>query len=694
MQKNAQTLPDFLVENNSLDLSLADIEKETAHRTLRRTLFFITTGWVVLLLCYLHFGLGWQNISALLPIEFAQFLALSVLPLLLALVLVAMVFKTSAVAEQARMTQKSLAKLLFNSEKNILSSVLDQELRTQISQINTTVGRLSEQTLNLKQEMQLKAEEFAKIGALLENDFISNIRNLSEGVSEFSKQCQEVAAVSDKATENLTLRVEEIKNSAQNASDILNPLINETIVSTERFQNILQANKDYIAQANADLNAFTQTNRQNLTQDVSVLNECQAKIEQSFLTTADRCGEIFKQLDSAVSYIETSLKNHKDLAEEQAALIHKNSSYLDNKLGEYGRLISLEVEEMIKRSDTLELNVKKQLADLHQAGEKTEKILNNVNNGLEQNSNRAVKNIEKIIANLEQEISKLSDFVKNTESKNNAIETTAEKISQKIGAISIDLGQQVDNLKNRSVEAIDKFNEVSGSVQKSALQLSETANIISTKGKENCASLTQQAAAAAETATNLENIRKYFSDISAALKQAENNAANLFSGYKSNVIEFNAVINRQLTDLAESRTLTEDHLHEIRQQYEKMDVTAFIDKSAEIIQNLNNISVDFNQFFNKENDEALWKKFYSGDYSVFARNVIKNMSRKQIVKIRTEYERNSDFRQMADRYISEFEILLESARKSERPQILMALLSGSELGKIYYIMGRALDRLN
>lgn len=694
MQNTTQNLPEFLIENQNVEQASPLVEKTTVCQPLRKIFWLIICGWAVLLLSYLHFGFGWQNLAVLLPSEFAQFVAFAFLPLLVALLFVSLIFKSSVSATQSVLVQKSLNKLLFQDEKNALSGLLDQDLQKQILNLGATVRLLSDQTQSLREELSVKAEDFSKISAVLENNFMVNLQNLNDGIQSFTQQCQNATGMSEKVSENLATRTAELQNSARETAEILNPLINETIASAEHFQTILQNNKNYISKANEEMNAFSQKNQQNLTDAVTVLQSHQAQIEQAFLKTADNCNEIFKRLDSGISHIENSLKVHKELASEQASLIDKNATYLDGKLGEYGRLISLEVEEMIKRSGTLEMNVKKQLNELSQARDKTDRILNSINTGLEQSAGKAVKYIEKIVTGLDHEIAKLAEFVKNTELKNNAVENAAEKISKKIEDISTDLGLQVDNLKTRSVEAIDKFNEVSGLVQKNALQLSETANVISTKGKENSEMLQQQAVAVHAATEELSNIKQYFADISTALMQAGNHAADLFAGYKSNVIEFNNVINRQLSDLSESRRLTEDHLRDIKQQYAEMDVTNFIDRSAAIIQNLNNISVDINQFFNQNSDEGLWKKFYSGDYSAFARNIVKNMTRKQIIKIREEYEKNSDFRLMTDKYLTEFETLLDGARHSEKPQIILALLSGCELGKIYYIMARALDRLD
>ena len=74
--------------------------------------------------------------------------------------------------------------------------------------------------------------------------------------------------------------------------------------------------------------------------------------------------------------------------------------------------------------------------------------------------------------------------------------------------------------------------------------------------------------------------------------------------------------------------------------------------------------------------------------------MVKNLNRKQIVKIRDEYEKNTDFRKIADSYISDFESLMTAARNAEKPEILLAMLSNTDVGKIYYVIARALDRIN
>ena len=423
------------------------------------------------------------------------------------------------------------------------------------------------------------------------------------------------------------------------------------------------------------------------------MNANGSKLEKTFLQTADNCEEIYKRLDSGISHIENSLKTHKELAAEQSALLDKNSAYLDGKLGEYGRLISMEVEAMIERSSTLDTNVKSQIQTLSSARDSIEKILDGANNSLEQKSAKAVKNISKIVETLESELSKLNEFIKKTENKNGEIQSAAEKITHKIGDISADLSKRVDELKNNAVEAIDKFNEVSGEVQKNTSQLKETANVIVAKGKEGTLSLENQRESIVKTVETLEDVKSRIAQIGQALQATSDNTAEAFNVYKAQIDDFGSLINRQVEVLNDSRLRSEEQLYGLKRKYEELSVDNFMDQSAGVIRELENLSVDINRMFNTDEDD-LWKKFYNGDHGVFARYVVKNLNRKQIVKIREEYEKNQDFRQMADKYMQDFEVLMDAAHNSEKPEVLLAILSNTDIGKIYYVIARSLDKLN
>lgn len=688
-----KNLPEFLKNTTSAASAPAENADICEPSALNKPFIIISVVWFVLVISYIQFVLGWSGLSALLPSEFMLFLSWVFIPLFLILLLAALIKRAALTANQALAVEKSLKKILYTNDENALSDIITQSLKSEVKNLTNASEQLSRQTNALKEALTVKAEEFSKVGAVLESCFTSGLDKLSDASTQLVKDCQAVASAAEQSADKFASYSSSLQNDAQNLSGELNPLINETLATAEHLKNILQDSKGQIEQTTTYFESFASQTQKNIENVALQLNENANKLEKTFLQTADGCEEIYKRLDSGISHIENSLKTHKELAAEQSALLDKNSTYLDGKLGEYGRLISLEVEAMIERSSTLDTNVKSQIQTLSSARDSIEKVLDGANNSLEQKSAKAVKNIAKIVENLESELSKLNEFIKKTESKNGEIQSTAEKITHKIGDISADLSKRVDELKNNAVEAIDKFNEVSGEVQKNTSRLRETADIIVSKGKEGALSMENQRENIVQTVEVLEDVKSRIAQIGQALQATTENSENAFKSYKTQIDDFGSLINRQVEVLNDSRVHSEEQLYALKRKYEELSIDNFIDQSAGLIQNLENISIDINRMFNKDEDE-LWKKFYNGDHGVFARYIVKNLSRKQIVKIREEYEKNQDFRQMADKYIRDFEALMEAARNSERPEVLLAMLSNTDIGKIYYVMARALDRLN
>ncbi len=689
---DAKKIPDFL--QNATPQTTADnsFVPQTGSLT-AKYLILIISSWFLIFFGYIYFLFGWENLSALQPSEFSLFMASAFISLAFLLLLTTIIRRNFLISRQAEMAQKSLERILYAKDENALSKIISHALQKQVTTLTDAAINLSKQTAALKQELNVKAEDFSKAGAVLDDIFSKNLNLLANSAETLIGQCQSAAENAEKSASLFSLKADELKSNAQALNNELNPLINETIVTADHLKNILGDSKNFVAQAKAEALSFQDTSRKNLESLSEILIEQSSKLKKTFLQTADNCESIYKRLDNGISHIENSLKTHKDLAAEQSGLIERNSSYLDNKLGEYGKLISLEVEAMIERSSTLEMNVKKQLATLSSARENIDNILNGANSSLEKKSALAANNIKKIISNLDDELSKLNNFIKKTENKNSEIQTAAEKITSKIGEISLDLGTKVDDLKNRAVEAIDKFNEVSGIVQKNTALLSESASTIVNKGKEGAESLEKQHANINEAVNELDDVKSRIAEIGRALNITAANTMDTITGYKSQISELSQLMDSQINRLEEQKLRSETHLTELKKQYDELSIGNFINESSAMIEVLENMAVDLNNVLNGNDNDDLWKKFYNGDHAVFARNIVKNLNRKQIVKIREEYEKNKDFRELTNRYILNYETLLKAAQKCEKPETVLAMLSGADLGKIYYITAKALDRL-
>ena len=127
--------------------------------------------------------------------------------------------------------------------------------------------------------------------------------------------------------------------------------------------------------------------------------------------------------------------------------------------------------------------------------------------------------------------------------------------------------------------------------------------------------------------------------------------------------------------------------------YKDVRVDTFLKDASKIINILENISVDVNRLLHPKDEEDLWKKFYNGDTQVFIRSIVKNMNSAQVALLRREFEKNIELRKLVTNYLKEFETLVEKSKSHEYSAALMAIISDADLGKLYYILAKAMDKI-
>lgn len=678
------SLPEFLQDVSDV----SETESIPSFHPLKKISILIGLIWFILIFLYIRYAFGLESFGALLPSEFAVFLASVFLPPAVLILIVALIGRMLSAQKQSVLMEKSLNRLFLSGHENLLAEALSQSLKKEISALTESAVYLSQHTLALKDQLHAKATDFAQTKELLDTFLNTGLKKFSEESSAFAEQCRQAALKADEASALYLQRIDTLKDATRLLNQELKPLLAQTDEASKNLKQILDESKKQMDQHQTQSKAFAEASRQSLESVSQILDTQSDKLEKIYRRTADNCNEIYKRLDRSISHIENSLKSQQKTAQLQSDILAQKS----DKMGEYGRLINLEVAAMVERSATLDKNTKEQISILSTAGTKIERILEGAHNSLEEKSARVINNIENIIINLEAELQKMAGFIQFTENKNTEIQSTAEKITRQIGHISVDFGQKADDLKNRSVEAIDKFNEVSGVIHLKAQGLTEAAGIMVTKGRESAEALAAQEQAIYHTAQKLNIAEQQIVTVGNALQESAEQTEELIEKYKKQLGNLNQTLRERAEKLDQSRLLQEENLKAFQDQIANATLQNFVAESESMIEHMENLAVDFNRFLNKDDDE-LWKKFYSGDHAVFARHVIKNLKRGQINKIRQAYEKDTAFRVIADRYMSVFEQLLAAAQKTEKASALLSILSASEIGKIYYVVARALGRL-
>jgi hypothetical protein len=116
--------------------------------------------------------------------------------------------------------------------------------------------------------------------------------------------------------------------------------------------------------------------------------------------------------------------------------------------------------------------------------------------------------------------------------------------------------------------------------------------------------------------------------------------------------------------------------------------------SLRVVETLESLAVDLDRALEDDPPIDLWKRYLAGERSVFARRLVAVLGRDAHDRIAQKYGNDTEFKDYADRYMRQFERLLEEASTNDRDQMLTETYLTSQTGKLYLILATATGRLS
>jgi hypothetical protein len=112
------------------------------------------------------------------------------------------------------------------------------------------------------------------------------------------------------------------------------------------------------------------------------------------------------------------------------------------------------------------------------------------------------------------------------------------------------------------------------------------------------------------------------------------------------------------------------------------------------IETLDSLAVDIARMIDHDAASELWDRYHRGEPNVFTRKLYTPQGQRAFDEIRTKYRNDRAFMQTVDRYIVEFERLLEEVSRDDRGQVVARTYLTSETGKVYTMLAHAAGRFD
>ena len=112
------------------------------------------------------------------------------------------------------------------------------------------------------------------------------------------------------------------------------------------------------------------------------------------------------------------------------------------------------------------------------------------------------------------------------------------------------------------------------------------------------------------------------------------------------------------------------------------------------IESLDSLAVDIARMIDHDAAGELWDRYKRGERNVFTRKLYTMQGQRAFDEIRRKYRGDREFMQTVDRYIAEFERLLDEVSRDDRGQVVARTYLTSETGKVYTMLAHAAGRFD
>lgn len=654
--------------------------------------------WIVGISYYIDHFIGWNSIFAIEPADFGFFVLSVTVPLLLLWFILAYIERSSSLDANAELFQNYIENLLYPDETaSKQARVLAATLQEQIHLLQKENKTVIEQSAKIKTDVDARLAELSNILQLLDSYSAKTLTDLNDGVKALADKC---SYITDKTTNTVYNIRESSAEIAENASLFLsriNPLLDEISALSSNVKNSIADNKINLTEVKNQLEQSAEISQAHIDNMLAKTAENTLRIEQSFYKTSEEYEALYKRMDTSISSLEGRVEEQKRLISTQTKVLDHNSELLDNKLSKYGKIISQEIDKLVKNSVELEKITKKQINTLKNVNMETGKAIHGIGDvfdekrsELERRCEYAVNSMQNVIIAINKETDKLISFTNLTQAKNYDLQNITETIVDKIGDISGKLALKTDALKDKAVEVIDKFTEASELITRSTDKINMSSNLVVTNGKQGVKLLEEQNFYINNAMTNMDLVKEKLDKLRQDIKKSAEEVTATLANYEKQIGQFNepGQFNGSISS-EKFQTFTS----EVEQLTSDIDREKLIYTAKEIGRFLQTLGLRADKLYAGADIFDLWDDYLNGNNLAFTNYLTTRMTKKQIASVRKAFDDNTDFHNLVIKYLFLMDTFIKemAAPAEESRDELINLSVNASLDRMYFILIKALN---
>lgn len=371
---------------------------------------------------------------------------------------------------------------------------------------------------------------------------------------------------------------------------------------------------------------------------------------------------VFEQVQQQTNQVRDDLKGW--IADLGKIINHVDSQTIEavkevaNHINSLAKATQIANEQAHEASDLFA----EQATILQRVTTQTHEIISQLNTSIQMN-NEEIQNTTHAIENVNE---RTINALQNSETVVKSLQDNASKIEHAIDLYENSAKQQNARLFGNLEKVLSVFKAHGAILEQEVGKTTNRLSVVENSFANNAKTLYQ---VADEAMYKLNEVSHHFDNQANKLQEAVN------------------IINHDIQSLSDNIQQQSIQIDTKTGGYVKQKTTQdFIKEGQIILDRLQSFAVDMARIFSPKTEDVLWQRYNNGEKTAFMRHISKEITSTQTKKIKELFNTDAEFKLAVERYMAEFEGITQIAKKDGDNHLIMSVLIGSDVGRLYMVL--------